>query len=1395
MCDVMKLSKPQMLIYTMDKSVGGAVSVLCGSILFGKSLDCGMLADLLNTIVKNNPSLRTIIRETNDIEQFYEAYQPLYYETREFLNIEELDRFASEYAKIKLDLSGRLFEFIIISLPDHTGVLIKMHHIISDAWSLSLLCKQLCLLLEGNEPQYGDYSHYIENENKYIHSARYQRDKSFFLNEYHKLDEVIHLHDSSSKTYLANRREMMIEAEDTAIIQDYCQIHSVSPFMLFTTAVSIYFSRVCNHADKFYLGVAILNRSTTEELNTVGMFVNTVPFLQQLDSSSDFDTTLKHTRDNLLLTIRHQKFNTGEVLKSIREESEFKGKLYDIMISYQNAKVSDSEHCIRTKWYHSGIQEESLQIHINDRDNEGIYRIQYDYLMERFSEKQIERIHGYLMNILFDGMNRGNASIANLKMLSDEETNTLMYLFQGKTAFYPKDKCVHELFEEHVRMHPSRAAVIAVDQTLSYDALNRLANRVAHALRQRGVKTGDLVGINLPRRSYYFAAAIGVLKAGAAYIPIVPDYPEERVHYIMQDSKASFLIDDTAISLLLSETCEDNLNIQISSEEKCYCRYTSGSTGNPKGVLVSHQNVMNVIFEMDRLEHVDVILGITPVGFDMCVTENLYSVMTGKTLVFVDETSILDSCRLAQLVTKHNVDMITTTPSKMRLYTKDQAFKRVLGRLRVLSFGGEALSVEFMRCMRSFTDAVLSNEYGPTETTCYSTSYIIRGDVEEVSIGKPIANTQVYIVDKFLNLVPIGAKGELCIAGDGVGLGYLNKPELTSERFVKNPFGCGKLYKTGDFAYWNGDGNIIYIGRDDFQVKLHGLRIELGEIESALKDIDGIEDAVVIIRENHLAQQVLCAFYTGFVFEVHELKEKLGRVLPRYMIPGMIIHVASIPMTAHGKLDKRALPDVDFEQYSQSACYIAPQTDLEIKLCNLLSEIIKVERIGVETDFFDLGLDSLRAIEFTVKAKCDNIDIPLQMVYEHPSVRALAQFLMGKASSIDEYPHEAFEKYRNILNRNVFTHVEDSCQRRLGTVVLTGATGFLGSQILDQLLKAGADRVFCVVRNEDKLKKTLSYYFDDQYMREMGNKIIPVIADIETDNLHLPYQSRVDTVIHAAASVKHFGKYQSFDRTNVGGTRRVLDIARRYDARFIHISTMSVCGHALDNSLDHLHDSVQQFDERCFFIGQSLDNVYIRSKFEAERVVLDAICDGIDAKIIRVGNLTNRYCDLLFQPNYMENAFLNRFRALIALGKLPDYFCHHSVEFSPVDFTALGVVKLAEYASHNQIIFHLYHPKGVQFDQFLSLFHQVGISMEIVDSSAFMDVLKTMLHVSGKSWIYEAFQNDIDEHGKLQFESNIVLNNDLTTGFLKSIGFEWKDINFDYLSKYICYFRKLGYFV
>ncbi len=674
----------------------------------------------------------------------------------------------------------------------------------------------------------------------------------------------------------------------------------------------------------------------------------------------------------------------------------------------------------------------------------------------------------------------------------------------------------------------------------------------------------------------------------------------------------------------------------------------------------------------------------------------------------------------------------------------------------------------------------------------------------DIHIGKPIANTQIYIVDKYMKIVPIGVTGELCIAGDGVGAGYLNRPELTAEKFIDNPFGEGKLYKTGDLAYWREDGNIAYVGRNEFQVKIRGLRIELGEIENAICGIDGISQAVVVVRKNAEGRQLICAFYTGAEVDAKDIRAHMGKKLPKYMLPHIFTHLDTMPLTSSGKVNRKALPEVDLENITNDTEYVAPETQMQKALCKLIELVLGTTPVGIADDFFDLGGDSLKAIEFVSKAHNEGIYFNLQNVFDYPTVQELCAFVESDDKQDIIFSDADFTDDNSLLESNKTQPLSASKTVEIGNVLIAGATGFLGIHLLAEYLDNDNGIAYCLVRGKDKADSTkrlqdlLNFYFGDKYANT--NRIEVICADLQKDKFGLSDEEytnlfdKVDMVINSAASVKHYGSYKYFYEANVETTKRLIAFCKEANAKLIHTSTLSVSGNSFGDQFDgYVSDTEKHFYESSLYIGQPLDNVYARSKFEAEKAVLDAVLDGLEANIMRMGNLTNRLSDGVFQKNHESNAFLQRVKGVLELGIFPDYLMDLYAEFTPIDEAADAVMTIARHFNPKYTVFHINSIKVVYFDKLFEIFTELGYHVDIVDGSVFTAALRETAKQTGTEHIFETFINDMDEDDKLNYDSNIRIENDFTVQYLKSLGFEWADIGIEYLRKYMDYFKEIGY--
>ena len=1011
--------------------------------------------------------------------------------------------------------------------------------------------------------------------------------------------------------------------------------------------------------------------------------------------------------------------------------------------------------------------------------------------------------------------------IKDISAISDTEYNKIVNEFNNTTVEYPRDKCVHQLFEKQVEKIPDKIAVIFQNKALTYFELNQLIQEYADKLVSIGIKEKDVIAIHLERSHKLIAFQLAVLKIGAIFLPVDKRYPIERVEYMCSDCNVKILISDeinaenisaNIISLDEFEKINpDKSAVTVNNSDVCYIIYTSGSTGNPKGCMLTGNGLLNFCKNNNTLETLNkhsnnVFACVNSVSFDYFIAESLLPLTNGYTTVILDDNESTIQEQFLEVISKNNINVVMTTPTRLKIYFGENCNCQPLQQLTCICTSGEPLTPELLTQMyEKAPNAQIYNPIGPSECSVWDIGgKLNKNDGIDIHIGKPIANTQIYIVDKYMKPTPIGVTGELCIAGDGVGAGYLNRPELTAEKFIDNPFGEGKLYKTGDLAYWRDDGNIVYVGRNDFQVKIRGLRIELGEIENAICSIDGISQAVVVVRKNTEGRQLICAFYTGIETDAKEIRSHIGKKLPKYMLPHIFTHLDEMPLTSSSKINRKALPEVDLEKISNDTEYVAPENSRQKELCRLIETVLGTTPVGITDDFFDIGGDSLKAIEFVSKAHNEGIYFNLQNVFDYPTVKALYECIENSDKQTVSFSDVDFSKVNTILAKNTVEQINKPAKVDVGNILLAGATGYLGIHILSDFLDNDNGTAYCLVRGKDKddstkrLKELLNFYFGGKYTNL--NRIETICADLQMNNFGLTNDEyadllgKVDTVINCAASVKHYGSYKYFYDINVETTKRLIKFCKKADAKLIHTSTISVSGNSFaDEFSGNISENELHFYESSLYIGQPLENVYARSKFEAEKVVLDAMSKGLKANIMRMGQLTNRYSDGQFQKNYESNAFLQRIRAILELGVAPEYLIDLYAEFTPIDEAASAVMAIARHFSCEQTVFHINSTKVVYMDKLLEIFNKLGFKLKAVGGVEFTKALRESTKQLKTEHIFETFINDMDDNDRLNYDSNIRIENDFTVQYLKMLGFEWSNIGLDYMSKYVEYFRKIGY--
>ncbi|WP_144716314.1 non-ribosomal peptide synthetase [Flavobacterium anhuiense] len=753
----------------------------------------------------------------------------------------------------------------------------------------------------------------------------------------------------------------------------------------------------------------------------IGFFVNTLALRSDLEGNPSFSELLGRVKQTTLEGYDHQLVPFEKVVEKVVSSRDMSmTPLFQVMFVLQNTPEGSGEIIlddveISSYGFETSVSKFDLTFTISEGSN-GI-ALDMVYCTDLFDKATIDRMLLHYQGLLSDIVRDLHQPIGSLRMLTSEEEHQLLDVFNDTTVGYPKDKTIIELFEEQVMNTPDAVAVVYDGEELSYRELNERSNQLGRYLRDQGVQADTLVGICLERSLEMLVGILGILKSGAAYVPIDPDYPQDRISYMVGDAGMKQVLSSSSshkvleqygdLSVVLLDTdlgrmsnySTENLSVAVRPSDLAYVIYTSGSTGNPKGVMNEHGGVVNRLLWTQseyRLTAEDSIVQKTSFSFDVSVWELLWSVTCGAKLVFAKPEGHKDALYLKELIEGHNITTIHFVPSMLGVFLGSMELGDCPSLQRVLC-SGEALQMDHVNLFKEkFRNVRLDNLYGPTEAAIDVSSWEVplEGDLSGVSIGKPVANTRLYVLDEDNGLVPLGVTGELCIGGIQVARGYLNREELTAERFIANPFAAGdRIYKTGDLARWLPDGNIEYIGRKDNQVKIRGYRIELGEIENALSLVAGISQCCVLAKEDASGNIRL----VGYVVSEEKLdktylQDQLKSSLPEYMVPMIWVELDQMPLTSNGKLDRKSLPEPESSDLSTKE-YVAPRTEREEQLAAIWQNLLGIEKVGIHDNFFELGGHSLLAVQLISRLQKLDFHIGVKDIFAGPTIALMSERL------------------------------------------------------------------------------------------------------------------------------------------------------------------------------------------------------------------------------------------------------------------------------------------------------------------------------------------------------------------------------------------------------------------
>ena len=1289
-----------------------------------KKVDLDRLAKVIDSTVEAHPYLKTRLFMSDEGEVLQKRDDALSYKTQ-IINGMNKETLVRPY----MLFNEQLFRFELYRTCDGNYLFLDIHHIIADGTSLGIIINDINRAYSGEKLETEKYTSYdlaLDNKDALAGDA-YKNAENYYKSVFEKTGGSINFYPDKSGALptaeLYHRETSEFSVQD---VKDFCKKHGITENVFFISAFGITLGKYNFRKDAVFTTI-YHGRNDSRLSETVGMLVKTLPVY--CDFSGNAKDCLAGVQQQLIDSMNNDIYPFSQI------SHEFNIKA-DAMVIYQGDNFAFDNiggEYAQEEPVQLNMAKAPVSISISIERNKFVFEI--EYRGDMYKEETIKYLADNL-EIAADGILRGSDP-SDIRLLFEEETKM-------EDDFSHVGKTFVDLFREAVQKYPDRPAVRDGMGEITYKELDKLSDYVAQKLTENGFGREKAAGILCGRTKEFAIGYVGVMKAGGAYVPLDPEYPQSRIEYMLKDSGAENLLvinryrslagfyDKNIISLDNVAAQAENFELSVEltppdPENLAYMIYTSGSTGKPKGVMLEQRNLMNLIeyiCQTRKLTPDDIVAEFASFCFDASVIDLFAPLTAGSVLYILPEGIRKDAVAVGKFIKDAKITT-ATFPTQMGELVAE--LLEDAPSLKFVTLGGEKFKYYRERTYQ------MINGYGPTENTVSSTEFWVDKQYDNIPIGKSQRNVRSYIVDENLNRLPVGASGELCHSGRQIARGYHNLPEKTASVFVENPFSVceedKRLYRTGDMVRMKGDGNIEYIGRIDSQVKIRGYRVELGEIEGAILKHELVRSAAVTVIEKG-GNKYITAYYTGETIPDDQLKTFLEPLIPDYMMPSFFVHIEELPITPGGKVDKKALPLPEITT-AASATYVEPVTAAQRALCEIFEKALGTEKVGIEDNFFELGGSSLTASKVAVMCLSKNISIVYADIFKYPTVRELAAIVdnseaFEKPQSDNEFAGYNYNRIQSVISGNVEENAGQVTKEQLGDIMLTGATGFLGIHILKAYLDNYDGKVYCLVRKgkyesmEKRMMHMLMYYFDNPCEELFKDRIICVDGDITSKEQVEKFSDyKFHTLINCAACVKHFAAGDVLEKINVQGVENLIEFCKNNGRRLIQISTVSVAGEGSDGN----PPMSRVFCENDLYIGQNITNEYIRTKFLAERAVLEAVSNGLDGKVIRVGNLMSRNSDGEFQINFITNGFLRSLRGYQAVGKFPIGGMHEVTEFSPIDSTALAVLRLVQ-TDRRFTVFHACNSHHIYMADLIYAMRNHGFKIDIVEDDEFEEAVK-----------------------------------------------------------------------
>jgi amino acid adenylation domain-containing protein/non-ribosomal peptide synthase protein (TIGR01720 family) len=1010
-------------------------------------LDTESFRRALQRLVSRHPVLRTnyTVKDGIPVQEVH-GYKEAFMEVIDCPETDEtkLKQKVLETSKIPFDLeNGDVLKTYLFNVSDYDYVLLmSMHHIANDGFSLSILLSELKSLYQAEtegsriilDSLTHKYTDYVDHQNGFVKSDEGEKQWTYWKDELSGELPVLNLPIDKPRPALQTFNGAVVYFNlEKNLVNQLKNLSKAEGTTLFVTLLSAYnaFLHRYTGQDELITGTPTAGRNRTEFEKIVGYFINPVAIKSSFSENPTFTELLKQARKKVIGAISNQDFPFALIVERMHQKRDpSRSAVFQTFFGLQKIHGDESIQELivpgnkdaKAVWgplslepFEISQQEGQFELTLEFVEGKDIFSGAFKYNADLFEKESIEQMKNHFLIFLSDVASNPGKRVSETKLMSDDEIDLIVDKWNDTDHTFDEFKCLHRLFEAQVERTPDNIAVVFEDKSLTYDELNRRSNILANRLKKFGVEPDILAGLCVERSLEMVIGILAVLKAGGAYIPIDPDYPQGRIDLMISDSKAKVLITQKNLADRLpgnlpevffidddlEASSEDEKNIESNTRlnDLAYVIYTSGSTGTPKGVMISHASIVNHMLWMKEVfgfDASDSVFQKTPFSFDASVWEFYLPLLTGGRLIMAKPGGHMDMPYLVKTIIKNNITILQLVPSLLKMLLDEKGIEKCLS-LKTVFCGGEALTYDLQEKLFSKLNVEFYNLYGPTEATIDATYFKCGGDYKSkfFPIGKPVYNATAYILDKYQNPVPAGISGELYLGGVNIARGYLNNDELTRERFLVDAFRTApgrKLYRTGDLATFTPDGNIQFVGREDHQIKLRGFRIELEEIEAVLSAHEKVKESIVIIREDEPGVRRLTAyviFKDGQGAEAQELKDHLRKSLPLYMIPSDIMILLKMPLTPNLKIDRNALPVPEIPKLI-SENYVSPALPAETILADIWKKVLGIDRVGIHDNFFELGGDSIISIQIISRANQEGIKISPKQIFQYQTIAGLA---------------------------------------------------------------------------------------------------------------------------------------------------------------------------------------------------------------------------------------------------------------------------------------------------------------------------------------------------------------------------------------------------------------------